>query len=192
MLIEIIQKMMSLAFGLGIVVGLMSLVGFRSSFRWRYLADHYGPPADQPTIEKQFQNAILYGHGVAYNSYNGIVTIGVLNGGIALRLFKPFSFFHKPLFIPFTDIKGWKQRWFLNTPSIELEFAKAPDVKVVMPKDQVDWLHETMDASLSISGDLPPENKRPDFSYASTLALGGLSLMTGAMIIASLLGLWPG
>ncbi len=191
MIVDLLPTFTRFAFGLSVFAGLMAFMLYRSSYRWRYLAERYGPPASGPVAEKQFQNAVLYGHGPAYNSYNGIVTIGVLNDGVVLRLFRPFSIFHKPLFIPFKDIQGWKQRWYLNAPSVELEFASAPDVKILMPKDQVSWLGETMGAPISLSDDTPPENSRPTFTYAATITLAVLSLSLGAALIAQFLGFGP-
>ena len=37
----------------------------------------------------------------------------------------PFSFFYfcESLFIPYSAIKGWQQQWYLDSKSVELEFA---------------------------------------------------------------------
>jgi len=63
------------------------------------------------------QSAVLYGHWAAFNSYNGFVTIGVHQTRLALKVMPIFSLFHWPLFIPFSEIKGWQQTWYLDPSS---------------------------------------------------------------------------
>lgn len=115
---------------------------------------------------RYFQHAVAYGKGVASRSYNGLLTIGVHELGLALSIIPPFSFFHKPIFIPYTEIKGWNQFWYLNAKSCELEFKSAPDVKLVMPASQVKWLQEKARGQLEVMSEPSPHKQRPNIWYA--------------------------
>ena len=110
-------------------VGAMYWVFFRDSHFWRYLADSYAQPWQNPLTTRRFQHGITYGREIGSKSYSGLLTIGIYDHGLGLRVFAPFSFFHKPLFIPFNEIEGWDQHWYLNAKSCELTFKRAPDVK---------------------------------------------------------------
>ncbi len=126
---EMIEKAWLLAIGPGVGGGALYLVYYRDAHFWRYLSNFYEAPWQRPIETRRFQNAVAYGEGFASKSYNGLLTIGIHEFGLALSIISPFSFFHKPLFIPFSEIKGWKQFWYLNAKSYELELESAPDVK---------------------------------------------------------------
>ena len=55
----------------------------------------------------------LRGSGHAFNSYEGILKIGVDQNGVSLAIIRPFSLFYfcEPLFIPYREIKDWQQQW---------------------------------------------------------------------------------
>jgi len=187
-LMDLLGTILSGAFGLSVVAGLMLYISYRNSYRWRYLADRYGSNANELHTKKHLQNAILYGNGGAYNSYNGILTIGIMDTGLVLRILKPFSAFHQPLFIPFMDIRGWKQLWYLNSRSVELEFTGAPDVKVLIPECQAKWISDNAQVPISLSGDLPPEDHKPKTSYAITVGISIAYLILGIVLLANFLG----
>lgn len=172
MLAEIIEKVWLLSIGISVFVGSLYIIYFRDSYRWRYLGEFYQAPWLRPIETRYFQHAVMYGKGVASKSYNGLLTIGVHEHGLALSVIPPFSFFHKPLFIPYSEIKGWQQFWYLNSKSYELEFLSAPDVKLVMPASQVKWLREKSRGQMAVVSEPSPHRQRPNFWYAVIVVQG--------------------
>lgn len=162
--------------GGGVFVGLLWLVYSRDAHMWRYLARAYARPWAEPGEMRRLQSAVAYGKGVASKSYNGVLTIGRHADGVALRLMAPFSLFHDPIFIPFKDIRGWEQLWYLDGKSYELEFEQAPEVKLVMPAAQVAWLKENASGRMQISEERSPGEARPDIWYLVILVQGALGL----------------
>ena len=113
-----------------------------------------------------------------------IKRIGVCKCSATLKIIPPFNFFHKPLFIPFSDIKGWKQLWYLNAKSYELELKSAPDVKLVMPASQVKWLQEKSNGRLEVVEDKSPHKQRPNVWYAIIIIQGLMALgLAGYLIL---------
>lgn len=168
--------------GLGVAFGAVGFIYFRDSHMWRYLEESYGRPWQRPIEARRFQHAVAYGRGIASRSYNGLLTIGVHEQGIALRIVPPFSIFQKPLFIPFADIKGWKQIWYLNSKSYELEFESAPEVKLVMPASQISWLQEASRGQFAVFNQHSPHKQRPNLWYViiiiqALMALGLLAYL---------------
>ncbi len=184
-MIEMFQKAWSMLFGFGMVGGLLYFIYFRDSHQWRYLSEFYGARWQRPIETRHFQHAVVYGKGVASKSYNGFLTIGVHDLGLALKVIPPFSFFHKPLFIPFSEIKGWKQFWYLNSKSYELELQSAPDVKLVMPASQVKWLQKTSQGKMEVINEHSPHKQRPNIWYAILLLQG---LMAFGLLLYLILG----
>ena len=92
--------------------------------------------------------------------------------GIALSVIPPFSFFHKPLFIPYSEIRGWNQFWYVNARSLELEFISAPDVKLVMPASQVKWIQNKSRGQIELTGEHSPHRQRPNLWYAVIVVQG--------------------
>lgn len=127
-------------FGLGVFGFLFFGMLWRTACRWRYLADRYAGQGKGPSLEeKNLRGAVLIGLG-GYESLHGILKMSVHATGVSLRLLAPFSLFHTPLFIPFQDIKGWSTTWYLDAKSIELQFAKAPEVKMIVSADLAEWI----------------------------------------------------
>jgi hypothetical protein len=173
---EMVEKAWLMLIGLSVFGGSLYVVYFRDSHYWRYLCEFYEAPWQRPIETRYFQHAVAYGEGIASKSYNGILTIGVHELGLALSILPPFSFFHKPLFIPYAEIKGWKQYWYLNSKSYELEFQSAPDVKLVMPASQIKWLQETSRGQMEIVGEHSPHKQRPNIWYAILIVQGLMAL----------------
>lgn len=173
---EALEKAWLMAIGLGVFGGSLYLVYFRDAHYWRYLGKFYEAPWRRPIETRYFQHAVAYGEGIASKSYNGLLTIGVHELGLALRILPPFSFFHKPLFIPYAEIKGWQQHWYLNAKSYELEFKSAPDVKLVMPASQIAWLQEKSRGQISVAGERSPHRQRPNIWYAVLVIQGLMAL----------------
>lgn len=141
------------------VLPLIFFLGFvwkRMAARWNYLAMHFGQTWENPISFKLLQNGIIYGLGKPSQSYSGILSIGVFANGIGFKIVPPFGLFHAPLFIPFNQIKAWNQDWYINAESVELEFPNAPEVKIIMPKDQIDWIHEQSRGGIDIPMNASP------------------------------------
>lgn len=164
---EFISQVGTFVFGSAIAGGLFFGVHWRNAYRWRMLARHYGREWRQPTETRTMQNGVLYGHDTAYNSYKGILKIGVDHNGVSLAIIRPFSFFYfcEPLYIPFKEIKGWQQSWYLDSKSVELEFARVPEIKMVMPADQVEWMRKRAGQQLTIRAEPTPHKDKPVFWY---------------------------
>lgn len=121
------------------------------------------------------QNAILVGLN-GYNTLHGIVKIGVHQQGMSLKILPPFSIFHSPLFIPFHDISGWATTWYLNAPSVELQLRQAPDVKIIMPAEQAEWVRKFSGHKMALHKQAPPNGKAGRGAYAFVLVHAGLVL----------------
>ena len=181
----LIQQAVMTAFGLSIAVGAFAFIYFRDATRWRRLAGVYGQSWMPPLKKKHMRSLVLYGDGIAFNGYKGIVTIGIHETGIALKVMPPFGFFTPPLFIPFRDIRGWNQFWYLDAKSIELEIRAAPDIKIVMPASQVKWIEEASGRDLDLRDKCPPHKQRPSFSHAAVLVQGIMGLTVLVLVLAS-------
>ena len=166
---------MLLLFGLSVLVFLFGGILWRDSVRWRYLAMHYAGEGKRPIEERNFQSAVLLGF-IGYKSLTGILKIGVHETGVSFRVLAPFSLFHPPLFIPYDNIRGWDTSWYLDAHSIQLEFRKAPDVKMVVPAEQAEWIRSFADHKLVLHRKPPPEGKAGQGWRALVLTHAGLSL----------------
>ncbi len=155
---------------------------YANAKRWRYLAQHYSEVRDDFIEKRSMQDAILVGMG-AYNTIKGILTIGVCSNGISLRLLPPFSLFHSPLHIPFSDIQGWGTSWYLNDKSTEIQLRNAPDVKIIMPTEQVKWIDSIAGGLFSLTDENPPEGKAGRGAYAFVL----INAAFGIIMVASMI-----
>mgnify|MGYP000256381401 CR=1 FL=1 len=153
--------------------------------RWRMLAASYGGVAGPPRDKRSMQSAVLLGIG-GYNSLKGILTIGVHDEGVSLRVLPPFSLFHDPLFIPYGDIRGWRTTWYLDAPSVELEFDGVPGIKMVVPADQAEFIGSSAGRKMALSAAEPPQGKAGQGARAFALVHAWLSLV----MLASLLFVW--
>lgn len=185
---EIISYFIKIAFGFSFVIFLMGFMLYRNSARWRELASVYGQNWQKPVSQKGFQHGVLYGKNVAFNSYNGILTLGAHLDGVAIKVMAPFCLFSPPLFIPYEDIKGWKQSWYLNAKTIELQFERKPEFKMVMPREQIEWMQEISGSKVLVSKETPPHADKPIFWYGVTILLGALTLLLmGYLLISNII-----
>ncbi len=176
-LADIIGKIMTGAFGLAFVSALLVFVYKRHAMDWDQLVRVYGRPWQTPLAERRFQNLVLYSEGRFAKSYASLLTIGLYDQGLGLRLSPIFAPFHAPIFIPYTDIQGWKQIWYVNADSVELAFSKLPDMRLIMPADQVDWIKAgTTHAPIEISDTRPAHGHWPSVSYAAAIASGVMAI----------------
>ena len=153
---EILTQTMAMLPGLLMVGGLLAFIYKRTAIDWERLAAAYGQDWRPPQDMRRFANMILYAKGRPTRSYKGVVAIGLYDDGVA---FRPNAFlvpFHKPIFVPYNDITGWRQNWYLDAQSVELNFRNAKDMRIIMPKSQVEWILSRDRSGVSISEDLPP------------------------------------
>lgn len=185
-----IQDVFRSMFGFAFAAGLMYFIFYRSAFRWQYLAQVYARPWGSPISERRFQTIILYGMRPGGNILKGVFTIGVEEEGIAFKSLWLFAPFHEPLFIPFDDIKGWNQTWYLNDKSVELEFARAPEVKMLLAASEFQWIREFAGRRLEYRHDQSPHNDKPLIFYWATLLMGILGIGLVLALAGSFLGFW--
>lgn len=143
-------------FGLSVFAALFFGMLWRTACRWRYLATFYATEPGRPIEARRFQNGVLLGLG-GFNTLKGILKLGVHETGLSLRLMAPFSLFHPPLFIPYKDIEGWVTTWYLDAKSTELWFRRAPDVKIVMPAQQAEWIGGFAGGKIVLHDVRPPQ-----------------------------------
>lgn len=182
---DVIEKLFLLAMGLSVFGGSLAIVLWRNAIDWRYLAGIYPSLRSRAIEARHMQNAVSYGVGGASRSYNGILTIERHDTGVALRILPPFSIFHAPIFIPFTDIIGWNQQWYLNSKSVEIEFLRAPNVKFVMPLSQIEWLYEGSKGQFELTDKCSPYQQRPVIWYTIIIAMGILTAILAAAVLYS-------
>jgi hypothetical protein len=155
----------------------------RDAVDWDRIASIYGRDWKTPRLYKRFANMILYSEGRLAKSYKGVVSIGLLDDGIALR---PNGFlvpFQRPIFIPYADIQGWDQDWYVDATSTELTFRKAPQMRVIMPREQVKWMLSLAGGAVQISEARPPHGTRPWLTYIHSLVFGLASLAVIVVIL---------
>jgi len=147
---------MTTIFGIAVFVFIFGGMQRANARRWRHLAKFYAAKPPEPTHKRSMQSIVLLGLG-GFNSLKGIVTIGAHKDGLSLRVLAPFALFHEPLFIPYSDIKGWGTSWYLDAPSTELEFRNVPDVKMVMPQEQAEWISGFAGHRMMVRDTAPPQ-----------------------------------
>jgi hypothetical protein len=173
-------------FGLAVFVFLYAGVIWRTSFRWRYLADTYAGDGGPPIETRRMRGAVLIGP-VAFESLHGIINISAHQTGVGMRMMLPFSLFRKPLFIPYGDIEGWETTWYLDAPSTELSFRRAPDVKVVISRELAEWLAGFSGRQLTLNDVPPPQGKAGQGWRAFVLAVLAFMLISSIALVAIML-----
>ncbi len=163
-------------FGYGVFFVLFFGMLHAKARRWRMLAAVYGGDGGPVREKRTMQSAVLLGIG-GYNSLKGILTIGVHDRGVSLRVLPPFSLFHDALFIPYGDIRGWRTSWYLDVQSIELEFTGVPAIKMVVPADQAEFIGSFAGRKMTLSAAEPPQGKAGQGWRAFALVHAGLSLV---------------
>lgn len=145
-------------FGISVFVSILVGVLWSTSRHWRALAEHYASPDARSSEVRHMQNAVLIGLG-SFKSLKGIVSIGVNDAGVSLRVMPLFSLFHEPLFIPHSDIQGWSTSWYLDGESTELQFRSTPDIKMVVPTETAEWIKGYAGHQMVLKSIEPPSGK---------------------------------
>lgn len=142
----------------GLVVSVLLFGGMlrANAYRWRYLAKSYAAESGPIRDKRNMRSAVLIGLG-AFNSFKGILTIAVHEDGVSFRVMPAFSLFHEPLFVPYSDISGWRTIWYLNADSSELEFRRAPEVKMILPTEDAEWIRSYAGHEMTLRDVSPPQ-----------------------------------
>lgn len=151
-----IEKLYLYVVGYGVFFGLMYGIWKANARRWTRLARKYGcidgslSEESQCFAKRTMQTVILVGGDVGWNSYKGIVTVGVTPEGILLQLMPPFSTFHRPLLIPFRDSRVEPKQWYLFGKSFQYSVAQVSDVQIIVHDELQHWI-ESQAASLAVA-----------------------------------------
>lgn len=165
------------AFGVGLAGFMLTFLYKRHAVDWEPLAKAYGRPWREPALKKRFANLVLYSEGRPARSYKGLVALGLHADGVALRHNRFLAPFHPAIFVPYGDIRGWDQGWYLDAKSTELTFSKAPASRLIMPRKQVEWMLQLDPGAARISQDRPPHGTRPWATFVLALVMGAMGLI---------------
>lgn len=168
--------------GAAFVVFIVGFLYKRDAIHWEYLERVYGRPWRTP-IRERSGSAVLYGKFPLSKAYNGIVKLGVHGDGLSLRIVFPLiSLFCRPLFIPYRDICGWDQTWYLDAKTVELELAGAPEVKIVMPRKQVEWIRGAGRTDITMMNEASPHRDKPVIWHAFVIT-SSLVMIVGTIYV---------
>lgn len=176
-MMDLLWQVFASAFGLVFVAGILSVVYKAHAVDWQKLVEVYGRDWQAPRLKKRFAHMILYSEGRPAKSYNSILDIGLFEDGIALRPSRIFAPFHPPIFIPYTDIEGWSQQWYINAKSAELSLRKAPGMRMIMPREQVEWMFSLTGLPTPVSAARPPHGKWPSLTFVAALSGGVVAVV---------------
>lgn len=188
-MIEFLRSAITFVLGVAMVAAMLVFVYKRFAIDWAPLAKVYGRRWQKPLMKKRFANLVLYSEGRPARAYKGVVSIGLYIDGIALRPNQFLAPFHPPIFVPYGDINGWNQVWYIDGKSTELTFDKVPTSRLIMPRDQVEWMLSLDPGAASISSDKPPHGTRPWASSLIALGMGAMGLsLIAALVLRGFLG----
>lgn len=188
-MIELIRSAITLALGTAMVAGMLIFIYKRFAIDWAPLAETYGRRWQKPVMKKRFANLVLYSEGRPARAYKGIVALGLHADGIALRPNQFLAPFHPPIFVPYGDINGWNQVWYIDGKSTELTFDKVPASRLIMPREQIEWMLSLDPGAASISPDRPPHGTRPWASSLIALGMGAMGLsLVAAFVLRGFFG----
>lgn len=141
-----IEKLMLQAVGYGVLVTLLYGVWKCNARRWTRLARAYSASDGLQTdtsecyATRTMQTVILVGGHMGFNSYKGIVTVGVTSHGILFRLMAPFAMFHPPLLIPFRDCQIEPKQWYLIGKTSQFTLKQVSDVQMIVHDELLQWI----------------------------------------------------
>ncbi|HLV65953.1 MAG TPA: hypothetical protein VKY73_09070 [Polyangiaceae bacterium] len=110
---------------------------------WPWLAAHYA--AEGPVVGLAFSHR---SGGIGLVRFKWCLEFTVNASGLGVAVKSPFSFGHRPLFVPWSDISARPQR-SLFVRSVEIRFAKARFVRLHLRRRLAEEL-------LAHAGCLPP------------------------------------
>ena len=163
-MIDLLQQIIGHMFGAAFVIGLCAFIYKRHAQEWEALAKIYGRKWVKPIAAKSRRSMVLYTKGEPARTYAGILKIGAYPEGIGLKPIPWLAPFHDPVFIPFSDIKGWQQKWYWDSKSVELELVQAPHLRIIMPQSQISWIANQGANKIEVSQEKP---KTDNYPYAT-------------------------
>lgn len=180
---DLIGQEIYMALGGVIAFTLLRMIYRRHAIDWEQLVSVYGRDWQAPAAHKRFGDMLLYSEGRPPKAYNSLTEIGLYEDGVALRPNRFLVPFHPPIFVPYTDIQGWNQTWYLNAQSAELTFQKAPHMRLIMPREQADWMLSFAGAAAPLSDEPPPHGTSPWRTHVLLLLLGAIALVVLIAVI---------
>lgn len=105
---------------------------------WAALAEVYPAFESYDGAARRFSSISMERLKGLPTNYNGVVTLGADVRGLHLRILLPFRPYHPDLVIPWSDVAASKKR-FLLAEGVELQFARAPGVRLAMPRALAEW-----------------------------------------------------
>lgn len=182
-LFDQIYSLMTTIAGFAFVVGLVGFIYSRDANHWRYLAKSYERNWQTP-ISERWGNVVLYGKFPVSKAYNGILKLGIHSNGLSLKvMMPPQNIFCRPLFVPFKDIRGWDQTWYLNAKTVELELEHAPEVKMAMPRDQMEWIRSAGGSEIEIMDQASPHRDKPVLWHAFLIVSSAVVILGTVFVI---------
>lgn len=137
MIVTLFFNLVSYSLPVAMVGGMWKL----NSRRWNRLARAYQTLNETVGIaERKSQTVHLVGGDIGWNSYKGIVTIGVTRDGILLKLMKPLSIFHPPLLIPYGECHIEPRQGLLIGKTVEYTLHHVRNVKLIIGDDLQNWI----------------------------------------------------
>lgn len=176
-MIELLGQIAGSVFGMSIVAAFMLAIFRRDAMDWEQLVSVYGQDWRPPLLQRRFNNMILYSKGRPAKTYKGVIQIGLHDDGVAMRPNRILRPFQASIFIPYSDILGWDQKWYIDARSTELSFRNAPHMRMIMPHEQVEWMLTFAGGAARISDERPPHGSWPWLTYISALASGVMALV---------------
>lgn len=181
-MLDFIKLLISFALGILIVGGILVFYYQRQAQSWQRFKPFYGKNWKGAVAIRKRQSLLLYSMGDFSRNYPGIVTIGVFPEGIGIRFMPLLVPFHDPIFVPYEDIEGWQQHWYVDAKSVELSFKKVPDLRIIMPSSQIDLIAAQGFANIDISLDEPSTGNWPYARFFSAIFL--LTMMILLLVAA--------
>ncbi|QDU90824.1 hypothetical protein Pla175_42370 [Pirellulimonas nuda] len=136
-----IETLLVQSVGVGFVIALIAGMYKANARRWGRLASAYRVSEQLPSYsESAMQTIILVGGDFGWNSYRGITTVGVAPEGLLLKLMPPFSTFHPPLLIPYSDLSIEPKRWYLIGKSHQCTLRRVDDVRIIIDDKVLEWI----------------------------------------------------
>ncbi|TWT43167.1 hypothetical protein [Botrimarina hoheduenensis] len=146
-----ISSLLSSLVGVGVFVALMVGISRANARRWHRLADVYRAPETLPPgAQTHWQTVFLVGGDIGWNSYRGILTVGVTPQGLLLKLMPLFSLLHPPLLIPYADLSLEPKRWYLIGKTHQMTVRRVSDVQLIVHDTLVDWI-KTQASTLAVA-----------------------------------------
>lgn len=180
---DLVSMTMGTLGGAVMVSFMLAFIYKRHAEDWQPLARAYGRSWRTPLKSRRFANMLLYSEGRPARGYKGVIAVGVHADGIALRPNRYLVPFHGPIFVPYGDIQGWDQDWYVDAKSMELTFSRVPASRLIMPREQVEWMLSMDPGAAQISEARPPHGTRPWATYILAMGMAAMTLVVVTILL---------